>query len=156
MNINITLIWSSVAFFIFTWTCWRFVWPPLVNAIRERQKTIADGIENAETAERNLAQSEQQADEIMRNARQEAQGVLDQARSQAAAMIEAAREEARTEGERLKAAGVAEIEQEANRIRENLRGDVAALAVQGAGRILESDIDEGKHRELLQKLAAEL
>ena len=156
MNINITLIWSSIAFFIFTWTCYKFIWPPLVTAIRERQKTIADGIENAATAERNLEQSEQQADEIMRNARQEAQGILDQARSQANAMIDSAREEARSEGERLKAAGVAEIEQEANRIRETLRSDVATLAVQGAEKILESDIDEAKHRELLQRLAAEL
>lgn len=156
MNINITLLWSSAAFFIFTWTCYRFIWPPIMTAIRERQKTISDGIENAVTAERNLQQSEQQADEITRNARQEAQAILDQARSQANAMVEAARDEARTEGERLKAAGVAEIEQEANRIRESLRSDVATLAVQGAERILESDIDESKHRELLQRLASEL
>ncbi len=156
MNINITLIWSSIAFFIFTWSCYYFIWPPLVNAIRTRQQTIADGIENAETAARDLAQAEQQADEIMRNARHEAQSVLDQARSQAASMVEAAKTEAREEGERLKAAGVAEIEQEANRIREALRSDVAALAVQGAERILESDIDGDKHRELLDKLAAEL
>ena len=156
MNINITLIWSSIAFFIFTWSCYYFIWPPLVAAIRTRQKTIADGIENAETAARDRAQAEQQADEMMRNARQEAQTILDQARTQAASMVEAAKTEAREEGERLKAAGVAEIEQEANRIREALRSDVAALAVQGAERILESDIDDAKHREMLEKLAAEL
>ena len=156
MNINITLIWSSIAFLIFTLSCWYFIWPPLVNAIRTRQKTIADGIENAQTAARDLEQAEQQASEILRNARQEAQTILDQARSQASSMVEAAKTEARDEGERLKAAGVAEIEQEANRIRETLRSDVAALAVQGAERILEQDIDQDKHRDMLEKLAAEL
>ena len=156
MNINITLIWSSIAFLIFTWSCYSFIWPPLVNAIRTRQQTIADGIENAQTAARDLEQAEQQASEIMRNARHEAQALLDQARSQASAMVATAKSEAREEGERLKAAGVAEIEQEANRIRETLRSDVAGLAVQGAERILEVDIDHDKHRELLEKLAAEL
>lgn len=156
MNINITLIWGSVAFLIFTWSCYYFIWPPIVSAIRARQQTIADGIENAETAARDLEQAEQQASEIMKNARQEAQSILDQARSQASAMIEAAKTEGREEGERLKAAGVAEIEQESNRIREALRSDVAALAVQGAERILESDIDADKHRAMLANLAAEL
>ncbi len=156
MNINITLLWSSVAFLIFTLSCWYFIWPPLVTAIRNRQQTIADGLENAETASRNLAQAEQQADEIMRNARKEAQTIVDQARGQASSIVDAAKQEAREEGERLKAAGVAEIEQEANRIRETLRGDVAALAVQGAERILEADIDEARHRDMLAKLAAEL
>lgn len=156
MNINLTLIWQSIAFLIFTLSCYYFIWPPLVNAIRARQQTIADGIENAETASRDLAQAETQAAEITRQARQEAQTILDQARNQASSMVEAAKSEAREEGERIKAAGVAEIEQEANRIRESLRADVAALAVQGAERILESDIDASKHQELLDKLATEL
>ncbi|MYD44082.1 MAG: F0F1 ATP synthase subunit B [Gammaproteobacteria bacterium] len=156
MNINITIIWSSIAFLIFTWSCYYFIWPPIMAAIRTRQKTIADGIENAETAARDVEQAEQQASEIMRNARLEAQTLLDQARSQATALVEAAKTEGREEGERLKAAGVAEIEQESNRIRESLRGDVATLAVQGAERILESDIDSDKHRAMLEKLAAEL
>ena len=156
MNINITLIWSSIAFLIFTWTCWKFIWPPLVSAIRTRQQTIAEGIENADTAKRDLEQASQQAEEIKKDARREAQTILDQARNQASTMIEAAKDEAREEGERLKAAGVAEIEQESNRIRETLRADVAALAVQGAERILESSIDRDKHEELLEKLAAEL
>lgn len=127
-----------------------------MNAIRSRQETIAEGLENAETASRDLAQAEQQAEEITRNARQEAQTILDQARSQAASMVEAAKTEAQVEAERIKTAGVAEIEQEANRVREQLRGDVATLAVQGAERILETSIDREKHTALLEKLASEL
>lgn len=156
MNINLTILWSSIAFFIFVFSCYYFIWPPLMNAIRTRQETIAEGIDNADTAERNLAQAEQKAEEIAKNAQQEAQAILEQARSQAAAVIEAARVEAREESERIKTAGVAEIEQEANRVRESLRGEVATLAVQGAERILDSSIDRDKHRELLEKLASEL
>ena len=156
MNINFTLIYGSIAFFVFTWTCYKFIWPPLVAAIRARQQMIAEGIENAATAMLDLEQANQQAEEIKKEARREAQTILDQARNQASSMVEAAKSEAREEGERLKAAGVAEVEQEANRIRESLRGDVATLAVQGAERILGSSIDRSKHQDLLERLAAEL
>ena len=156
MTINITFIMQMVFFTVFVWTCYRFIWPVLLNVMRERQETIAAGLENADTAARNVELAEQKVTESLQEARIEAQQIIDQARSQAAGMIEEARNEARTEGERLKAASLAEVDQEVNRVREQLRTEVSALAVNGAERILVAEIDRDKHSEMLSQLASEL
>lgn len=156
MNINITILWQSIFFLVFVWTCYRFIWPVLINAMRERQETIAQGLENAEKASRDVELADQKAAETLQQARSEAQQIIDQARGQASGMIEDARTEARAEGERLKSAALAEVDQEVNRVREQLRTEVAALAVSGAERILETEIDRDKHGEMLNKLATEL
>ncbi len=156
MNFNLTLIGQSLAFFLFFWTCAKFVWPPLITAMRERQARIAQGLESAVQAEQNLEQAQQRAGQELETAKEEARKIIEQARGRATQMIEEAKEDARREGERQKAAAQAEIEQEVNRLREALRGQVAALAVAGAERILQSAVDQSKHAELLDKLAAEL
>ena len=156
MDINMTLLGQTVTFIVFVWFCYRFIWPFLIAAMRERQKTIAQGLAAGEEAERDRESARAQVAERLQEAQAEAQRIVDQARSQAAQMIEQARQDARDEGERLKDAASAEIEQEFNRAREALRGEVAALAVQGAERILEASIDRDRHGELLNRLAAEL
>ena len=156
MNFTMVLIAQSVVFFIFVWFCIRFIWPPLITAMRERQKTIAEGIDNAEKAEQNLAEADQRAEEALKNARVEADQIIAQARRQSATMIDEAKTEASEEGERIVQAARSEITQEENRVRERLRGEVATLAMIGAERILEAEIDQDKHSEMLDKLAAEL
>lgn len=156
MNITATLLAQSVVFLIFVWFCHRFIWPFLRQAMRERQKTIADGLEAAEQAQQDLAAAQDRADARLREAREEARQIVDQARGQATQMIEQARAEAREEGERLKQAAAAEVEQDVNRVKEALRAQVAALAVQGAERILSASIDRRRHSELLDRLAGEL
>lgn len=151
-----TLIGQSIVFLIFVGICVKFIWPPAINAMRERQQRIAEGLENAEKAERALAESNEEAENVLRNARAEGQKIIDAARKQGASMIEDAKAEARLEGERILEAARAEVSQESNRARELLRNDVATLAVAGAERILESDIDRGKHAELLDQLVKEL
>ncbi len=156
MNITATLLAQSAVFLIFVWFCHRFIWPFLSQAMRERQKTIADGLEAAERAQKDLELAQDRADARLREAREEARQIVDQARGQATQMIEQARRDARDEGERLKEVAAAEIEQEVNRVKEALRAQVAVLAVQGAERILVASIDRRRHRELLDRLSGEL
>lgn len=156
MTLNLTLIGQSITFLVFVWFCWKFIWPPLVNAMRERQKAIGEGLAAAERAEKDLQLAQERATDQLRQAKEEAQKILEQARSQANQMIENAKNEARAEGERIKEAQKAEIEQELNRAKEALRGQVAMLAVAGAERVLGASVDRTKHGELLDALAAEL
>jgi F-type H+-transporting ATPase subunit b len=156
VNITVTLLLQSITFLVFVWFCWKFIWPPVINAMRERQKTIAQGLSSAERAEKDLHLAQQRAAEHIREAKEEARQIIEQARSRAIQMIEEAKGDARAEGERQKEAARAEIEIEVNRAKEALRVQVATLAVAGAERILGSTVDRGKHGELLSKLAQEL
>ena len=156
MNINWTIVGQSFTFFVVIWFCWKFIWPPLIDAMRERQKTIADGLAAAEQAEKDLELAQERADAQLKEAKQEAQGIIDATRSRANQMIEEAKSDARAEGERLKEAALAEIDQEINRAKEALRAQVAALALNGAEKVLGATIDAEKHSEILNQLAAEL
>ena len=140
MNINLTIIGQAIAFFIFVVFCMKFVWPPITAALAERKKKIAEGLDAADRAERDLQLAQEKATENMRKGKEEA-----------AAIIEAVEEAGR-----VKAAATAELEQEVNQAREALRGQVAALALAGAEKILEASIDETAHAQLVEKLAAEL
>ena len=156
MNITMTLFAQSLTFLVFVWFCRRFIWPPLIHAMRERQKTIADGIAAAERATRDLALAKEGGAEHLRQAKEEARQIIEQARARTVIMIEEAKNDARAEGERQKEAARAEIDQDVNRAKERLRAQVAALALSGAEKILQASIDRSRHAELLDKLAAEL
>ena len=157
MSVNLgTLIGQSIAFFVFVWFCWKFIWPFLIRAMRERQQTIADGLEAAAKAQRDLEHAEARAEEILGAARAEARGIVDDARGQAAQMIDNARADAESERERILKAAQADVVQEVNRAKEALRAEVADLAVMGAERILEASIDRERHNALLDRVAAEL
>ena len=156
MNLNATLIGQSIAFMFFVWFCMKFVWPPLTKALSDRQKKIADGLAAADKAEKDLVQAHDKVAELLKNARAEAQGIIELANKRASQIVDEAKDKARTEGDQLKAAASAEIEQEANRAREALRAQVAALAVAGAERILGENLDEAANSKLVNDLAAEL
>ncbi|WP_106476807.1 F0F1 ATP synthase subunit B [Phytohalomonas tamaricis] len=156
MNLNLTLIGQSIAFAVFVWFCMKYVWPPVTQALQERQKKIADGLDAASRAQRELEQANEEAEKTLRESRDEAARIIEQARTRSNHMIEEARDNARAEGERMIENARAEIDQEINRAKEELRAQVASLAVIGAERILETSVDEKTHRVLLDKLAAEL
>ena len=156
MNITITLFAQSLTFLVFVWCCHRWIWPPLVGAMRERQKTIADGLAASERATKDLALAKEGAAEHLRQAKEEARQIIEQARGRAVIMIEEAKNDARAEGERQKEAARAEIEQDVNRAKEKLRAQVAALALNGAEKIRQSSIDRSRHAQLLDKLVSEL
>lgn len=156
MNINLTLLGQSLTFIVFIWFCWKFIWPLLIDAMRERQKTIAEGLESAERAGKDLELAQERATEQMREAKEEAREIIEQARARATQMIEEAKGDATEEGERVKLAAQADIEQDINRAREALRGDVATLVVAGAEKILGDSIDQSRHAELLNRLSSQL
>ncbi len=156
MNINMTLIGQTIAFAIFVWFCIKYVWPPISNALHERQKKIADGLDAASRATRDLELAQERAEQTLRESKEQASQILEQANKRSAQMIEEAREQARAEGERLMVSARSEIELEVNRAKEALRAQVSHLAIVGAERVLEASVDEKAHRELLDKLAAEL
>lgn len=157
MNVTLgTLVGQSIAFAIFVIFCWRFIWPFLIRAMRERQQTIADGLEAASKAQRDLEHAEARAEEILNEARAEARTIVDDARGQAAQMVDNARSDAESERERILKAAQADVAQEVNRAKETLRSEVASLAVIGAERILEASIDRDRHEALLDQVAAEL
>lgn len=156
MNINLTLIGQIITFVIFVWFCMKYVWPPISGALAEREKKIAEGLNAADRAKEELDRAKAEAEQILRETRDEASKIVEQARSRSNKMIEEARESARVEGQRMIDNAHAEIEQELQSAKTALRAQVASLAVHGAERILESSVDEKKHADLLDKLAAEL
>lgn len=156
MNINLTLIAQVLTFALFLWFTARFVWPPLLRAMAERQKTIADGLAQAERAKNELDIAHRKAADILREAREDAAQVITDAGKRAAAMIEEAKNQARAEGERLLVAARAEIALEASRAKESLRAAIADLAVEGAAKILEKEIDKAAHARLLDDVVSKL
>ena len=156
MDINMTLIGQSVAMIIFVWFCMKFIWPPIMNAIDERQTQIADGLAAAERGQQSLDKAKAQSDDIVDDARKQATTVLDQAHARANEIVAEGKADGVKERERQLAAAVAEVEQEVNRAREELRGQVSAIAVASAEKILQREIDGKTHEDILSKLAAEL
>lgn len=156
MNINLTLFGQTIGFFIFVVFCVKYVWPPLLAAMQERQKKIADGLAASDRASHDLELAQQKAAEQLREAKDEASVIVDKANKRYNQIVEEAKADARTQGERLIEQAKAEIEQERKEARDALRAEVATLAVAGAERILESSVDAQAHSEMLEKLSAEL
>jgi len=156
MNINLTLIGQSITFIIFVWFCMKFVWPPIMGALKEREKKIADGLAAAERGEHEQELAEKAATEKLHEAKAQAGEIIAQAQKRASEIVDEAKDDARTEGDRLVAAAQTEIDQEVNRAKETLRQQVASIAVAGASKVLEREIDETTHGDILDKLAAEI
>lgn len=156
MNFNATLLGQFITFGIFVFVMVKFVWPPIMGALRARQHKIADGLEAAEQGVRDLEQAKAESAKLNKQAREQAAILAAEANKRGVTIVEEAKAQARSEHDRIVAAAHDEIEQEKHRLREALRSEVAAIAVAGAGRILEREIDDKAHAELLDKLAAEL
>ncbi len=156
MNINATLLGQMIAFLLFVWFTKKLVWPPIMQAMQERSKRIADGLAAADQGRKELVDAEGQAKEIISVARQQAVGIVDQAQLRAGETIEEAKSIGAREGERMIQAARDEIEQQSNRARDGLRKEVAAITLAGAEKLLERAIDAESHKKLLDKLAAEI
>ena len=156
MDINMTLIGQSIAMIVFVWFCMKFIWPPIMNAIEERQTQIADGLAAAERGQQSLDKAQVEAEDIVGDARKQATTILDQAHARANEIVAEGKTDGTKERERQVAAASDEIEQETNRAREELRGQVSAIAIASAEKILHREIDSKSHADILSKLAAEL
>jgi len=156
MNINATLLGELIAFVVFVLFCMKYVWPPIIGAIENRQKIIADGLAASDRAEKDLALAQEKATEQLKEAKAKAATIIEAAKKREAKLIEEAATKAKAEQEKIFAAGRTEIESERNRAKEELRQQVAILAVAGAEKILERSIDAAAHSDILDKLVAEL
>jgi F-type H+-transporting ATPase subunit b len=156
VNINATLLGQLIAFIVFVWFCMKYVWPPLLGAIEERQKKIADGLEASVRAEKDLELAQEKATEQLKDAKAQAAEIVEQAKKRASQLEESEKQKAYSEREKIIASGYAEIEAERNRAKEELRSQVAALAVAGAEQILQREIDVNAQNDIVEKLVAEL
>jgi F-type H+-transporting ATPase subunit b len=156
MNINATLIGQIITFAIFIWFTMRYVWPPIKKAMRDREKNIADGLQAAEQGHRDLELAQRKSKQIISDAKLEASHVLERANERASQTVEEAKEGARVEGQRLLDNAKTEIEQQFNQARDQLQNEVVNIALSGAEKILEKEVDKASHEKLLQELASDL
>lgn len=156
MNINLTLIGQAISFTIFVWFCMRFIWPPVINALEARKKRIADGLADADAAKTERERAEQEAQQTTGQAREEASRILAQAERRAGEIVAEARTTAKTERERILTQAQEEIDKNTQQVREQLRGEVATLAVAGAEAVLRREVDATAHAEALDQLAERL
>jgi F-type H+-transporting ATPase subunit b len=154
MGFNATLIGEMIAFAIMITLTVKFVWPPLMNAIEERQRKIAEGLEAADRARKELAAANTRADDEMKQARAEAATLIERATQQATQIVDKARTDALLEAAKQKAAAQADIEHMVHRARAELRGQVATLAVAGAAKILGREVNADTHKALLDELVS--
>ena len=156
MNLNATMWVQSLVFLILALVTMKFIWPPLIAAIAERQKKIADGLAAADKGERSLAEAKSNATVIVKDAHAQATRIIEQANRRSNELIDEARGTAIAEGQRLIGDARQEVALESGRAREQLGKEVAAIAVAGASKLLGREIDARAHAELLEKLALEI
>jgi F-type H+-transporting ATPase subunit b len=156
MNINATLFAQAIVFFAFIFVTVKYVWPMMQEKIDMRQKTIADGLAAGEQGKKSLELSSRQAEQAIQEARARAAEIVAQAEKRGSQVVDEAKVAAKAEGDRERTAAKADIQQEAQRAREQLREQVAGLAVAGAEKILRREIDAKAHAELLDGIKKQL
>jgi F-type H+-transporting ATPase subunit b len=156
MDLNYTFFLQMISFALLIFVTMKFIWPPIMAAIEERQKRIAEGLAAADRSQRDLAQAEERVNEVLKEARSKANEIIAQAETRANAIIDQAKNEAVAEADRQKAAAHAEIASAATRLKEDLRKQLSSLAVQGAEKLIRREIDGNAHKALLDDLAAQL
>ena len=156
MNINLTLIGQLLSFVVFAWFTMKFVWTPIMAALEKRRGEIADGLAAAERGQHEQEPARERAKDVLHEAKAQAAEIVAQAQKRAAEIVDESKEHARTEGQRILHAAQAEIEQESNRAREHLREKVAELAVAGAQKILQKEINADVHKDIVDSLAQQI
>lgn len=156
MNITVTLFAQSFSFFLFVIFTMKYVWPPIMNALNERTKKIADGLAEAEKGHHELELAEKRSAEILREGKEKSREFIDQAQKRHDEIVEEAKDNARIEGERILIAARVEIDQERQQAKDSLRAEVSALAIAGAEQILMREVDKNAHNEVLDKISASL
>ncbi len=156
MNINLTLIGQLLTFVVFVWFTMKFVWTPIMGALEKRRAGIADGLAAGERGQHEQELAKERVKEVLQDAKAHATDIVAQAQKRASEIVDEAKGHARVEGQRLISAAEAEIEQETNRAREQLREKVAELAVAGAEKILRKEIDVAAHSDIVLALGKEI
>ena len=156
MNINATLLGQTIAFVIFVAICWKYVWPPIISIMEEREKRIADGLEAAKKADDSLEEAQLEFDQKMNKAKEAAAEILNKANARASQIVANASIKAEAEAEKILSAASKTIENDANKAKEELKQKMSELIIDTSEKILEEEIDPDKHQNLLKKAALEL
>ena len=156
MNINATLLGQTVAFVIFIAICWKYVWPPIIAIMEEREKRIADGLEAAKKADDSLEEAKLAFDKEIDQAKSEAAGILEKANSRASQIVGDASSKAEVEAEKIMASASTSIENDTNKAKEELRQQMSDIIIDTTQKILGDEISAEKHDDILKKAAKEL
>jgi F-type H+-transporting ATPase subunit b len=156
MNFNATLIGQSIAFAVFVWLCMKYIWPPLMAALDERNARISEGLAAAQRGQKELEDAQAKVGESLGDAKQQAQEIINQAQKRANEIVDEAKEAARDEADKIKVAATADIDQQVNSAREHLRREVSVIALAGAEQILKREVDAKVHAAVLDELVAQI
>ncbi len=156
MNLNATILGQAIAFVLFVLFCMRYVWPPIMAAIEKRQKEIADSLSSAERARKDLDIAKTSAADELNKAKVQAQGLIEQANKRKTQILDEAKVEAEQQRNKIMAQALAEIDAERKRVHEELRKQVAMLAIAGAEKIIERSVDEKINSDIVNKLVTNL
>ncbi len=156
MNFNATLIGQSITFLVFVWFCMKYIWPPLMTALEERNARISDGLAAAEQGQKDLEDAQFKVSDSLNDAKQQAQEIINQAQKRANEIVDESKDTAREEAEKIKIAASSDIDQQINSAREQLRKEVSGIALAGAEQILKREIDAKTHAAVLDDLVAQI
>ena len=156
MNFNATLIGQTITFIVFVMFCMKYIWPPLMAALEERNARISEGLAAAERGQKDLEEAKARAGDSLKDAKQQAQEIINQAQKRANEIVDEAKEGAREEADRIKVAATADIDQQVNSAREHLRREVSGIALAGAEQILKREVDAKAHAAVLDELVAQI
>jgi F-type H+-transporting ATPase subunit b len=156
MNFNATLIGQSITFIVFVWFCMKYIWPPLMAVLEERNARISDGLAAAEQGQKDLEDAQSKVSESLNDAKQQAQEIINQAQKRANEIVDESKDIAREEAEKIKIAASSDIDQQINSAREQLRKEVSGIALAGAEQILKREVDAKTHAAVLDDLVAQI
>jgi len=156
VNFNLTLLGQAISLALFVWFCMRFIWPPLVAALAERQKRVADGLAAADQGQKKLNDAQVEYEKLLNEGRQQAATIISQAQKRGGEIVEEAKGTAKVEHARIVESGKHEVAQEREQAREELRARVATLALAGAEQVLMREVDKKAHNDVLAKISAGL
>ncbi len=156
MNFNATLIGQSITFLVFVWVCMKYIWPPIMAALEERNAKISDGLAAAEQGQKDLENAQSKVSDSLNDAKQQAQEIINQAQKRANEIVDESKDIAHEEAEKIKIAASSDIDQQINSAREQLRKEVSGIALAGAEQILKREIDAKTHAAVLDELVAQI
>ena len=156
MNFNATLIGQTITFIVFVWFCMKYIWPPLMAALEERNARISEGLAAAQRGQQDLEDAQAKVSDSLKDAKQQAQEIINQAQKRANEIVDEAKDSAREEADKIKVAATADIDQQVTAAREHLRKEVSVIALAGAEQILKREVDAKVHADVLDELVAQI
>ena len=130
MNINATLISQALIFAVFVYICYKYIWPPILSTMEERENKMAAGLEAA--------------------------NIVEKANKRSSQILNDAKVKAEAEAEKIIESGSKKLENEANKTREELKQQLSSIVVETASKIIDEEIDEKKHENIIKKAAEEI